>query len=540
MDPLSPHKKNKRCQSWTPLANLSGSAHDLYSCTFSHFRKHKTTNIFSECEPSDAEVAAKALVADNVKCSDTNNITDSRCYSKQFLKREKSVFDLFSGPDTESDLDSVFEYVSNIGDDEKCYVTTPYSLIPWCGTAGSNCGDTAYTDITYTECQDDSVSIQSDNSAFAAEFRDRSKLEEFNDTSDTDDRIKLEESECDFDNHADVDVDDVDSGIVIHSFSRTNSALSKPVNEPTDWLDNLDLNGFENTIPLNEKTDQHTEESNEQSLEVADTCLIDEVDDSEQVDWDSEQKTESDKASPTKDINDFTMSREARFAIMETLHDMKSKGKRENGSADIRNKGVATQKRLQSNRLKYNKYKTMAETKNLFIDRNESRVTMSNNVRGSMSRYKSLDSEGETAKDDYSSAFSSELNMKDDEASSSAEDVQIPTKTKVKLLPNINTKRKSAKRQSSAASRFYALEKAKMTNYRIPGVGKFNIMASPESDFRITPPGFDSRYEPQPYIFKEEREQPPEDVKEKSIQKCKKWLKHVHLSPLSSLQPVRK
>ena len=501
----------------------------MYSCTFSHFRKHKTTNIFSECKPSDTEAATKALVADNVKCSDTNNITDSRCASKQFLKREKSVFDVFSGPDTESDHDSVYEYVSNIGDDEKCYVTTPYSLIPWCGTSWSNCGDTTYTDITYTESKDDSVSTQSDNSAFEAEFRDRGKLEEFKDTSVTNDRIKLEEPDCDFDNHADVDVD---SGIVIHSFSRTNSALSKPVNELTDWLDNLDLNGFENTIPFDEKTDQHTEDSN--------TCLIDKFDDSEQVDWDSEDKTESDIASPTKDIVDCTMSREARFAIMETLHDMKTKGKRENGSADIRNKGVATQKRLQSNRLKYNKYKTMAETKNLFIDRNESRVTMSNNVRGSMSRYKSLDSEGETAKDDYSSAFSSELNMKDDEASSSAEDVQIPTKTKVKLLPNINTKRKSAKRQSSAASRFYALEKAKMTNYRIPGVGKFNIMASPESDFRITPPGFDSRYEPQPHIFKEEREQPPEDVKEKSIQKCKKWLKHVHLSPLSSLQPVRK
>ena len=504
---------------------------------FSHFRKHKTTNIFSECEPSDTVEATKALAADNVKCSDTSNITDSRCTSKQFLKREKSVFDVFSGPDTESDIDSVYEYVSNIGDDEKCYVTTPYSLIPWYSTAGSNCGDATYTDVTFTEFKDDSVSIQSDNSAFEAEFRDRSKLEEFKDTSVTVDRIKLEESDCDFDNHADVDVD---SGIVIHSFSRTNSALSKPVNELTDWLDNLDLNGFENTIPLDEKKDQQTEEPNVPSFGVISTYFIDEFDDSEQVDWDSEDKTESDTASPTKDINDCTMSREARFAIMETLHDMKTKGKRENGSADIRNKGVATQKRLQSNRLKYNKYKTMAETKNLFIDRTESRVTMSNNLRGSMSRYKSLDSEGETAKDDYSSAFSSELNMKDDEASSSAEDVQIPTKTKVKLLPNINTKRKSAKRQSSAASRFYALEKAKMTNYRIPGVGKFNIMASPESDFRITPPGFDSRYEPQPYIFKEEREQPPEDVKEKSIQKCKKWLKHVHLSPLSSLQPVRK
>ena len=435
--------------------------------------------------------------------------------NKEFRKKKKSIFDIFCESDSESDLDSVDEYVTNIGRRDKYYVTTPYSVTP--------------------PYEDSLISARTDYSDSGTEFRNRSELGEYKDIYDRDDQSLSGLSDL----TSDVEyLIDVDSDIVLGDFSGTNSVLGRPVYDVTELFDNLDLYDCENKFVQTESTGQQTEETGAKSIAEVEEHWIEKGD--ELVEWDTEDQLEDTKpASPVKDINELTMSKEARFAIIDTLNDMKTKGKQENVSGGIRNKGVTAQKRLQNNRAKYNKYKTMAETKNLFIDRADSRVNVANSCRRSVSRYKSFDSEGGTAPDDYSSAFSSELNMKDDDGSSSAEDTHIPTKTKGKILPNINT-RNSAKRLSSAASRFYTLERAKMTNYRIPGIGKFNIMASPENDFRITPPGFDCRYEPQPVIYKNEREQPPEDVKAKSIQKCKKWLKHVHLSPLTNLQAVQK
>lgn len=439
-------------------------------------------------------------------CDRSNGGVSSHYIDKEFHKKKKTTYDCFSVSDSVSDEDSVNEYIRNIGDERKFYVTTPYQA------------------NLRTPFSCDSLDS-------GIEIRNKTELGEVRKVRFDDVQSELSEFDCDLESLLDVESDDAFTDL-----SRNNSILGRPIYDVTELFDNLDLKEYQDKSVQTENTDQEIEEEARHTLNLTEFGGLSEGEIVEIADSDTNEKTEDEENSlPMKDISEITMSKEARFAIIETLQDMKSKGSQENINTDIRNKGVTAQKRLQNNRLKYNRYKTMTETKNLFTDSGTQYTT---NHRSSISRYKSFDSEGNTAADDYSSAFSSELNAKESDGSSSAEEVR--PRGKGKLLPSINNKRKSAKRLSSAASRFYSLEKAKMTNYRIPGIGKFDIVASPDSDFRITPVGFDSRYEPQPIIYKEEREPPPGEVQAKSIQKCKKWLKNVHLSPLSSLQPVHK
>lgn len=438
---------------------------------------------------------------------DSNAGVSSHFTDKDLHKRKKTTYDCFSVSDSVTDEDSVNEYIRNIGDERKFYVTTPYQA-----------------NLT--------TPFSSDSLDSGIEIKNKTELGEFKKVRFDDVQSELSEFDCDLESLLDIESDDAFTDLSI----RNNSILGRPIYDVTELFDNLDLKEYQDKSVQTEKINQEIEEEATHAVHLTDFDEISEGEIVEIADSETNEKIEEEKNSlPMKDISEITMSKEARFAIIETLQDMKSKGSQENINTDIRNKGVTAQKRLQNNRLKYNRYKTMTETKNLFT---ASGTQYTNNHRGSISRYKSFDSEGNTAADDYSSAFSSELNAKESDGSSSAEEVR--PRGKGKLLPSINNKRKSAKRLSSAASRFYSLEKAKMTNYRIPGIGKFNIVASPDSDFRITPVGFDSRYEPQPIIYKEEREPPPGEVQAKSIQKCKKWLKNVHLSPLSSLQPVHK
>ncbi|KAH3716081.1 uncharacterized protein LOC127855946 [Dreissena polymorpha] len=216
------------------------------------------------------------------------------------------------------------------------------------------------------------------------------------------------------------------------------------------------------------------------------------------------------------DINKLAMSKEARHAIRETLNDMgvhrKRKGGVENGSHNILHKSVKAQRKMNENRNKYD-----------CIMRERSKSFLRN-------QFESMDSLGN---DENSSHYSSPSPLKEyDDASS--EDLE-----RAKLFPAIreNTRLSRATLQSNSKTNAYSLEQAKKKNYKIPGIGNYKFVATPD-DFEITPPGFDSRYNHRPIISEEEKEIPPRLVRERSIQKCQNWLSNVSLSPMS-LKPVR-
>lgn len=216
-------------------------------------------------------------------------------------------------------------------------------------------------------------------------------------------------------------------------------------------------------------------------------------------------------------FDDFTMSREARHAILETLNDMgvKRNGRnKENIVDDIRYKPVCGQKKLRENRSKYDHYV-----------RERTRSVLRN-------QFKSLDSLGN---EDNSSRYSSPLNGINGDNCSVDDGGQL---TKFPSIAESGKKvTNKATKKHSNKTKVYTLEQAKKKKYKIPGIGNYNMVASPESDFEITPPGFDSRYNPRPVISKDEMEIPPRFIRERSIQKCKKWLDKVHMSPLS-LKPA--
>jgi hypothetical protein len=231
-----------------------------------------------------------------------------------------------------------------------------------------------------------------------------------------------------------------------------------------------------------------------------------------------QKKAEEEKKerSKSKDLESMNMSKEARHAIMETLQDMGTvKGKRRNKdreSADIRHKGVNAQRRQTDNRNKYEYYmreRTISYYKNHF---------------------KSIDSVGN---EENSSPYSSPRENKECDDTSSEEYV------KGKFFPSIRENTKLSKTTNSTVkSNVLTLDQAKKKKYKIPGIGNYHLIASPENDFEITPPGFDSRYNPRPIISKEEMEIPPRFIRERSIQKCQSWLTNVNMSPMS-LKPVK-
>ena len=451
---------------------------------------------FNQASLTQYDFSWDSWVKQGPELSDTGEYCAVTHFDDPFHNRQKLVDT--AGNKDDCELDSVNEFVENVGYGQKYYVTKSY--------------------------RENSTTPESEFSDFAIDFRNRS---EFSDSG----KVQSEDTEAissEFGSDARSEID-IDSNIAISVKSTVSSLRPGIANEFTQLFDNLELFDCTNSFV---RTERHNEDHVAHRLIHQNDFENDSHDLENQSD---EEVDEIENLSPVKET-DTTMSKEARFAVIETLNDMKKK-KSTGVNSEIRNKVVTTQKRLQNNRLKYDKFKTIAETKNLFPEKEERKPKGSVKKRTSISRYNSFDSEGETAVDDYSSAFSSELNTKYTDCSSSAEDTHVQKKGK--LLPSIDTKRKSGKRLNSAATKLYSLEKAKRTNYRIPGIGKFDIVASPD-DFRITPPGFDSRYDPQPIIYKEEREPPPVDVQQKSILKCKKWLKNVHLSPLSSLQPAHK
>ena len=221
--------------------------------------------------------------------------------------------------------------------------------------------------------------------------------------------------------------------------------------------------------------------------------------------------------SKSKDLESMNMSKEARHAIMETLQDMGTvKGKRgvkERDSADIRHKGVNAQRRQKDNR---NKYEYYMRERSISYYKNH---------------FKSIDSVGN---EDNSSAYSSPREIKECDDTSSEEYV------KGKLFPSIreNTKLSKTTTNSTVKANVLTLDQAKKKKYKIPGIGNYHLIASPDNDFEITPPGFDSRYNPRPIISKEEMEIPPRFIRERSIQKCKSWLTNVNMSPMS-LKPLK-
>lgn len=227
-----------------------------------------------------------------------------------------------------------------------------------------------------------------------------------------------------------------------------------------------------------------------------------------------EEKKEQNKP---KDIESLNMSKEARHAIMETLKDMGTrKGKwknTENDSFDMRHKSVTSQRRQTDNRNKY-EYYMRERTKSVI--RNQ---------------FKSVDSLGN---EDNSSAYSSPREVKECDDTSSEEYIRG------KLFPSIRESTKLSKTtMSTNKSNVMTLDHAKKTKYKIPGIGNYHLISSPDNDFEITPPGFDSRYNPRPIISKEEMEIPPRFIRERSIEKCKNWLTSVNLSPMS-LRPAKR
>lgn len=219
----------------------------------------------------------------------------------------------------------------------------------------------------------------------------------------------------------------------------------------------------------------------------------------------------------TLSLEDFTMSREARHAILETLNEMRVKrstGYKDN-SANVLHQPVMVQNRLKENR---NKYDHLIRERTKSVQRNQLR---------------SLDSAGN---EDESSQGSLPLHAFPHCDQSSDGDSEL-----VSRLPSIGETYKPNKttRKTHDKSKVFSLAQMKNKKYKIPGIGQYNLVTSPESDFEITPPGFDSRYNQVPIISKEETEIPPRLIREQSIQKCKRWLNNVNMSPVS-LKPARR
>ena len=232
----------------------------------------------------------------------------------------------------------------------------------------------------------------------------------------------------------------------------------------------------------------------------------------------TEEHVETKEIQPVN-LDDFTMSREARHAILETLNEMGVK-KSSKGSAQLNDgslhRAVMVQKRLKENRMKYD-----------HLLREKTRSTQ-------RSRLKSIDSLGnEEASTQYSSPTIVHKHGFGNEMPNDAADHS-------KLFPSIveSSKPTQSKKTSRSKAKIYSLEHVNNKKYTIPGIGQYNLVTSPESDFEITPPGFDSRYNPQPIISKEEMEIPARFIRERSIQKCERWLTRVNMSPLS-LKPVK-
>ena len=60
-------------------------------------------------------------------------------------------------------------------------------------------------------------------------------------------------------------------------------------------------------------------------------------------------------------------------------------------------------------------------------------------------------------------------------------------------------------------------------SYRLPGIGKFEISQA-DSQFEITPPGFDVRYNDIQPVENRDSETPPPDIRQMAIEKCSEWL----------------
>ncbi|KAL4222567.1 hypothetical protein ACF0H5_018606 [Mactra antiquata] len=219
--------------------------------------------------------------------------------------------------------------------------------------------------------------------------------------------------------------------------------------------------------------------------------------------------------SAVSDLESTNMSKEARHAILETLQDMGVKtdrrGKDVGGLNDLKYRSVKLQRKQKDNRHKYEYF--MRERTKYFYKQ----------------QFKSMDSVG----NDETSSKHSSSNTRDCDDSTSDE------LHKGKLFPTITEMNKPGFRtnRSKQTKQIVTLENVRHKKHKIPGIGNYHMIASPDSDFEITPPGFDSRYN-RPIISNDEMEIPPRFIRERSIQKCKNWLKrNISLSPLS-LQPA--
>ncbi|KAK3590590.1 hypothetical protein CHS0354_021865 [Potamilus streckersoni] len=85
-------------------------------------------------------------------------------------------------------------------------------------------------------------------------------------------------------------------------------------------------------------------------------------------------------------------------------------------------------------------------------------------------------------------------------------------------LPNIKTAETDQYENSVKHSGFTSQQ------YRIPGVGKYDVPIKRENLFEITPPGFDIRYRDAIPFEERESETPPLIIRERAIQKCNEWL----------------
>lgn len=221
---------------------------------------------------------------------------------------------------------------------------------------------------------------------------------------------------------------------------------------------------------------------------------------------------------PADDLENLNMSKEARHAILETLQDMGVKPDKRNSREidlrDIKHKSVNVQRKQKDNRSKYEFY--MRERTKSFYKQ----------------QFRSMDSVGN---EDNSSRYSSPTNARECDDSTSDE------LHKGKLFPTIKEMKKPSfgPKPTTQTKQIVTLENVRHKKHKIPGIGNYHMIASPDSDFEITPPGFDVRYN-RPIISNEEMEIPPRFIRERSIQKCKNWLKrNINLSPLS-LQPAKK
>ena len=103
-------------------------------------------------------------------------------------------------------------------------------------------------------------------------------------------------------------------------------------------------------------------------------------------------------------------------------------------------------------------------------------------------------------------------------------DVSIPTTRRRPISTKVNRTRLPYI-PSESPTDYFTLGQLKHLNYRLPGIGKYEIATLREKTFQITPAGYDIRYNDIAIFEAEEKtELPSSNIRDQAVQKCQDWL----------------